>query len=66
MKKIKSSIFAVALGNCIEVYDYSHFIYFSSIIAVYFFPKTSQQDAFVFILLIYAIEHLLSLLLELW
>ena len=48
-------ILAGAIGNCIEVYDYSIYIFFAPIIAAAFFPPGDMAIAFTF--WIYALER---------
>ena len=53
----KKSILAGAIGNFIEVYDYSHFMYFAPIFAAVFFPTSDSNTALVLTFCIYAIER---------
>jgi MHS family proline/betaine transporter-like MFS transporter len=56
----KKRILACAIGNFVEVYDYSHYMYFSPIIASVFFPTTTHSLALIYIFTIFAIERLIK------
>lgn len=55
----KNSILSGAIGNFIEVYDYSHYMYFAPIIAAIFFPFLTSGSALIYTFFIFAIERLI-------
>lgn len=62
MQKIinnKKAILAGAVGNFIEVYDYSHYMYFAPIMATIFFPQNNPAYALTYAYFIYALERLI-------
>lgn len=54
---VNKAVLAAGIGNFIEVYDYSHYMYFSTLFTTIFFAQFNQTTALTFVFAIHAIER---------